>query len=268
MAIYAIGDVQGCYDSLRRLVERLFLQDDDRVWFVGDLVNRGPKSAEVLRWIKARDEQCVVVLGNHDLHLLAMAAGLREPKGRDTAQSVLEKDDGGALVDWLRTRPLMHRAGDRVLVHAGLHPSWTTQQALALAEEVETVLASPDWRDGLESLYGNGKDSRWDESLEGAERLRAITAIFTRLRFVRDHDGEWVADSQFVGPPAEAPKSLRPWFEVDRERDEQIVFGHWAALGLHHGVEHLGLDTGCVWGGALTAVRLDDGAVFSQPAVD
>jgi bis(5'-nucleosyl)-tetraphosphatase (symmetrical) len=268
VATYAIGDVQGCFDSFESLLDEIGLQAEDRLWLVGDLVNRGPKSLEVLRWVKAHDDQCIVVLGNHDLHLLAMAAGLRKPKGRDTAQQVLDADDGEALIDWLRSRPLVHCEDAWLLVHAGVHPSWTTKEALAYASELESVLAGDDWRQGLETIYGGGKETRLSSELDGEGRLRAITAVFTRMRCLRKDGGEWILDHRFDGEPDQAAQGLVPWYQVDRQRDQRIIFGHWAALGLYQDPGHLAVDTGCVWGNQLTCVRLDDGQIFTQPAID
>jgi len=269
VATYAIGDVQGCYDTLMRLVDSLPLGNGDRLWLVGDLVNRGPRSTDVLRWVKNQGERCIAVLGNHDLHLLSMAAGARRPKGRDTAQEVLAAADADELIDWLRHRPLAHREGSWLMVHAGIHPSWTADETMDCAAELETVLRSEDWEDGFAALRDDRSDSGWDPDLRGKKRRRSALAILTRMRCVRRSGDQWLLDHDFVGPPAEAPAGLVPWFDAPRvERSARIVFGHWAALGLVIRDDILALDSGCVWGKALTAVRLDDDRVFAQPAVD
>lgn len=269
MATYAIGDVQGCYDSLMALVSKLELGDDDRLWFVGDLVNRGPRSVDVLRWVRDMGDRCVTVLGNHDLHFLAMVAGLRKPKGRDTAQQVLDEPDAEELIDWLRQRPLLHLTGKHVLVHASLHPQWSCGFAAQRASELENVLRADDWREQIVLLRGGAKEITWRNGMEGAERLQALASIFTKARCLRCDEDEWTVVEDFVGPPSEAPEDLVPWFDVPASMARpRVIFGHWAALGLLVRDGHLGLDTGCVWGRELTAVRLDDDEVFAQPAID
>lgn len=259
MALYAIGDVQGCFDALRALLDKLrFDPTCDTLWFTGDLVNRGPQSLDVLRFVAGLGTQAVTVLGNHDLHLLAVATGCAKPKTRDTLDSVLTAPDREALLDWLRRRPLLHVDVTRnlALVHAGLVPQWSIDQARALAFEVETALCGPNATDFYRHMYGDGPE-RWHTGLRGFERLRFIVNVFTRLRYC-DADGR--VDLTQKGAPGSQPSPWVPWYSIDarRSRDTRIVFGHWSTLGLHRANGVFGLDTGCVWGGKLTALRLDD----------
>jgi bis(5'-nucleosyl)-tetraphosphatase (symmetrical) len=269
MAIWAIGDLQGCHDSLERLLPRLALDPaHDRLWLVGDLVNRGPRSLDVLRWAAGLGERAVVVLGNHDLHLLARAAGLAGAKKRDTLDEVLAAPDRDELIDWLRRRPLVHVEAGHLLVHAGLAPPWSAAAARAVAAEVEAVLAGDDWRAGLAELVGHREPPRpWDDALTGAARRRAALAFLVRVRCL---DERGAPDPAFSDHPRQARRGLEPWFGVADAawRDHTVVFGHWAALGLSFGPHHLGLDSGCVWGGELTAVRLEDRHVVQVAAVE
>lgn len=255
MTRYAIGDVQGCHDELRALLAALkFSADRDRLWFVGDLVNRGPQSLETLRLVRALGDNALVVLGNHDLHLLAVMHGARAKRRSDTLDAVLAAPDREALAEWLLTRPLaMSEAGD-LLVHAGVVPQWTVAATLGLAREVEAALRR-DPRRLLERMYGNAPDT-WSESLEGMERLRFAINVLTRMR-VCTADGR--IDLTLKGAPPPPPSPLRPWFTFAGRatRGSRVIFGHWSALGLVLEPGVLGLDTGCVWGGALTAVDLD-----------
>jgi len=266
MGTYAIGDVQGCFETLERLLRRIdFRPGEDRLWLAGDLVNRGPASLEVLRWARDHDEHLVAVLGNHDLHLLAVAAGLAEPRRSDTLDACLAAPDREALLGWLRRRPLLHREGRHVLVHAGLLPAWSIETAQAHAREVAHALREGDGRLVLASLAAD-KAAAWSDELTGTARISLIVAALTRLR-ICTADGRMRAD--FSGPPSEAPEGCRPWFDARVAAGEPtIVFGHWAALGLHLAPHVLGLDTGCVWGGSLTAIRLEDRAVFQEPAAE
>jgi bis(5'-nucleosyl)-tetraphosphatase (symmetrical) len=266
VSTYAIGDVQGCFDSLQALLARIaFDPARDRLWLAGDLVNRGPKSLEVLRWARAHDDAVTAVLGNHDLHLLAVATGARGTKHRDTLEPVLRAADAGDLLDWLRRRPLLHREGERVMVHAGLHRDWTADDAAALAAEVEDALRGPDWRPEVAALFRS--PSAWRPSLQGQERRASAAAVLTTLRVC---DARGVPDRDFKAGPDAIPPGLYPWFDAPgrRSTDVTILFGHWAALGFLRRPGLLGLDTGCVWGDRLTAVRLEDGAVFAQPALE
>ena len=260
----AIGDLQGCREALERLLDAAgpaALQVP--LWFAGDLVNRGPDSLGALRRVRALGERATVVLGNHDLHLLAVAGGVHRARRSDTLAPLLAAPDRDDLLDWLRRRPLAHRSGDWLLVHAGVAPQWSASQAVALAGEVERVLRGPDWLDFLGIMYGNLPD-RWDDALTGDDRLRAIVNALTRIRFV-DSDGRM--DFSLKEGAGTAPPGLMPWFEVPARRTAGItvVFGHWSTLGLVNRPDLVSLDTGCVWGGSLTAVRLEDRAVIQVP---
>jgi bis(5'-nucleosyl)-tetraphosphatase (symmetrical) len=252
---YAIGDVQGCYAELRALIAQLkFSADRDQVWFVGDLVNRGPQSLEVLRFVRSLGDNAVTVLGNHDLHLLAVACGSHRKRKSDTLDAIFAAPDRDELLGWLISRPLSHRDGGDLMVHAGLVPQWTVGMAVALAREVETALRT-DPRALLENMYGD-EPRRWSESLEGMERLRFAINVLTRLR-VCTNDGE--VDLKMKGKPPKGHAALRPWFEIGTRlsADTRVVVGHWSALGLVLRKDVAGLDSGCVWGGALTALDLD-----------
>lgn len=255
MTRYAIGDLQGCDRELRALLARLkFSPDRDRLWFVGDLVNRGPGSLAALRLVRELGDNAVVVLGNHDLHLLALAHGVHRRRKSDTLDEVLAAPDREQLLEWLLTRPLAHAEGGDLMVHAGLVPQWTVELTLQLAHAVSTALRH-DPRTLFEHMYGN-EPQRWDERLAGYERLRFTINVLTRLRLCTA-DGRVDLDAKGTPPPP--PSKLRPWFEhpARLSRGARVIFGHWSALGLvqEHGV--VGLDTGCVWGGALTALDLD-----------
>lgn len=266
MARYAIGDVQGCKASLDRLLALIaFSPARDQLWMVGDLVNRGPRSLDVLRWAQELGSAVVTVLGNHDLHLLARAAGAATEKKRDTLDEILAAPDRDRLIDWLRQRPLVHVDGAFAMVHAGLHPRWTIADAVARGAEIEKELRGPSWRSFLATM--GGKPPRWDPRLGGSDRWRAILAYLVRARTCHA-DGR--VEPTFDGPPAEAPPGCVPWFRLSTPAwaTHTVVFGHWAALGLEIGPRHLGIDTGCVWGKSLTAVRLDDRSVFQVKAVE
>jgi bis(5'-nucleosyl)-tetraphosphatase (symmetrical) len=257
MAVYAIGDVQGCHAELSRLLDRLKLDPaEDEVWFVGDLVNRGPKSLKVLRLVRSLGDMAVVTLGNHDLHLLALALADDVPVSSGDLGPVLDAPDRDELIDWLRHRPLAHYRPDMntLMVHAGVCPQWDPLQTVRCAREVENVLRGSDAAKFLAAMYGSRPD-RWDTGLRGLERLRFTTNCLTRIRYCH-RDGRLDFDAK--GPPSQAKSSLVPWFDMpDRNTDSvRIVFGHWSSLGLLQQPGLLGLDTGCVWGGALTAVRL------------
>jgi bis(5'-nucleosyl)-tetraphosphatase (symmetrical) len=265
MATYAIGDVQGCFTTLERLLRRIeFDPRRDRLWLVGDLVNRGPSSLEVLRWAKSMGNSITAVLGNHDLHLIARAERLREPRKRDTFDDVLEAPDRDALLEWLIGRPLLHREGDFVLVHAGLLPEWSLEEAEALAWEAQEALRSRRRYGLLQSIEEAGPPPRWDSELADSERLCLVVDAFTRIRTLKP-SGELCLD--FTGPPRQAPEGCQPWFDLCSFPPEAtVLFGHWAALGLHLGRNVIGLDTGCAWGRSLTALRLDDRQVFQEPS--
>jgi bis(5'-nucleosyl)-tetraphosphatase (symmetrical) len=261
MATYAIGDIQGCWDNLQALLERIRPAAGDRLWLTGDLVNRGPRSLAVLRWAAEQGDRVVAVLGNHDLHLIACARGLRAPRKSDTFHDVLDAPDGAALVDWLADRRLLHREGDWLMVHAGLLPPWSPDDAERLAREVEAAGLS-------DRLLGAWRDAprRWRDDLERDDRHALALAAFATVRCV---DREGAMDREFDGPPGEAPPGLVPWFDHPerRSRAARIVCGHWAALGLLVRPDLAALDSGCVWGGQLTAYRLEDGAVFQVPGL-
>jgi bis(5'-nucleosyl)-tetraphosphatase (symmetrical) len=261
MAVYAIGDIQGCGAAFDALLTKLsFRPSRDRLWLVGDLVNRGPDSLGVLRHVIALGRSVTCVLGNHDLHLLAVVAGKRDLGNADTFGDVLGAPDAGEIVDWLRRRPLMHydAATKHVLVHAGLPPEWTVSQARAQARAVETLLRGRNWRASLRTMYGN-EPSAWSHKLDRDEQRRYTINALTRMRYC-DRRGR--LELRESGPPGSQPKGLTPWFDFPdrRSRDVHIVFGHWAALGLLRRKDVTGLDSGCVWGGCLTAVRLDEPA--------
>jgi bis(5'-nucleosyl)-tetraphosphatase (symmetrical) len=258
MATYAIGDVQGCFDELEQLLREIRFKKDDRLWFVGDLVNRGPRSLEVLRLVRALGERALVVLGNHDLHLVAQHAGCERARKDDTFHDVLAAADGGELVEWLRRRPMMHVQGDYAMVHAGLLPQWSVARARELGAEVERALAGPLYRDFLKNMYGS-KPARWDDALTGWDRLRVIVNAMTRMRFCT-RDGVM----EFHAKGATPPHGYLAWFET-RPADERetLICGHWSQLGLKLGPRLAAIDSGCVWGGRLTAMRLEDRALYA-----
>lgn len=261
-SIWMIGDIQGCCGSLETLLALPDLQNDPdaHFWFAGDLVNRGPQSLPTLRRIMALGERATVVLGNHDMHLLAMAAGVRLPGKKDTVEDVLTAPDAPEIIDWLRHQSLAHYDYGHLLVHAGVLPQWDAEQTIALAHEVETALRSPEWKKHLTLMYGDTPD-HWDEQLEGADRLRVIINALTRLR-VCNRQGKMVLDNK-VEPSAQ-DKTLLPWFSLPKRatRDVTVVFGHWSTLGLKLDGDIICLDSGCLWGGHLTAVRLQDHEVL------
>jgi bis(5'-nucleosyl)-tetraphosphatase (symmetrical) len=261
MALFAIGDVQGCYDDLRRLLDAIrFDSANDTLWFTGDLVNRGSRSLAVVRFVASLGERAHAVLGNHDLHLLAVAAGVRGLSPHDTFQDILAAADRDELLAWLRTRPLLHTDGDGrlILVHAGVLPQWTVASAKACAREVEQLLAGPRWRELLERMYGD-EPSLWSDDLQGWDRLRLIVNAFTRLRFC---DVEGRANYVYKGALGSQPSFLVPWFAVPGRltREARIVFGHWSLLGAWNEFGVVGIDTGCVWGQKLTSVSLSAAA--------
>jgi bis(5'-nucleosyl)-tetraphosphatase (symmetrical) len=265
LATYAIGDLQGCFTPLEQLLDAIaFDRRRDRLWFVGDLVNRGPDSARCLRFVKDLGEAAVTVLGNHDLHLLCVAEGVHAPGRRDTLQEILSDPKRDELLAWLRNRPLMHVEGPHVLVHAGILPAWSIAQAQALASEVQEQLRGPGYRDFLEHMFGD-EPRAWHADLAGWDRVRIVVNALTRIRMC---DPTGAIALGYKGEPGEdAPAGLVPWFDVPgrRSRDATIFFGHWSALGLHVRDDVVGLDSGCIWGRSLTAIRLEDRAVFEVP---
>lgn len=262
MSTYAIGDIQGCQDSLLRLLETVkFDPAADRLWFVGDLVNRGPDSPGVLRFIKNLGDAAVCVLGNHDLHLLALAEGYGRARKGDTLDAVLAAPDRDELLAWLRRQKLAWREGGFLMVHAGVLPGWTADDTLVRAAEAEAVLQGAHYRDFFAQMYGNAPVA-WDEALQGIERLRVIVNAFTRLRYC-SLDGEMEFHHKCA--PGAQPAGWLPWFAVPGRRSADVCFviGHWSTLGLVNRPELIALDTGCLWGGTLTAVRLEDRQVFA-----
>ncbi|KTC68708.1 bis(5'-nucleosyl)-tetraphosphatase [Legionella birminghamensis] len=267
MPDYAIGDIQGCYDPLMRLLDSIhFNERADRIWLVGDLVNRGPESLKVLRFIKNLPLKPVITLGNHDLHLLVRLFDQQQKKinADDTLHAILAAPDREELGDWLRQQSILVHAPDLdiVICHAGIAPLWDLDTAKRLAAELEQVLHSPDYKQFLAAMYGN-EPSLWQDDLIGMDRLRAITNYFTRMRFC-DKNGRLVLN--YKGTIAQAPANLIPWFAVPHRIpiEAQIVFGHWAALRGYCPVPRIhAIDTGCLWGGQLTALRLQDKKRFA-----
>lgn len=270
MAIYVVGDIQGCYDPLRRLLDHIsFDPAQDRLWCVGDMVNRGPQSLETLRFLKGLGSAFNGVLGNHDLHLLALASGAFTSSKKNTLQAVLNAPDCMELCDWVRQLPLAYKEETLalgstkkvLLVHAGLAPGWTFRDALMASREVEACLREPNYKDYLAGMYGD-EPERWDDSLQGIERLRVITNILTRIRFVSP---EGRLDLKSKEGLDTTPSGMRPWYElVDIKPNRLLLFGHWAAIDGHTGIANVqGLDTGCVWGRCLTAMKLETGERFS-----
>ena len=261
MTHYAIGDSQGCHSPVVALLDRIRADSSDpKLIFVGDLVNRGPNSLATLREIRALGDAAQVVLGNHDLHLLAVAHGIRTAHRSDTLADILNAPDRDELLDWLRRQPLALLQNGYLMVHAGVLPQWSAQQTRDLAHEVETVLSGPNWVDFLREMYGNAP-ARWDDALAGADRLRCIVNGLTRIRYCSsDGTMEFSSKEGADGVPA----GFLPWFDVPGRKTQgvTVVFGHWSTLGLTMRPNLIGLDTGCVWGGKLTAVRLDTRAVL------
>jgi bis(5'-nucleosyl)-tetraphosphatase (symmetrical) len=267
MSTYVIGDIQGCYQPLMQLLDIIrFDQHKDTLWFTGDLVNRGPQSLEVLRFVRNLGERHQTVLGNHDLHLLAVSCGQRKMHEGDTLQEILDADDCQQLLDWLRHRPLLvqHAEMFYVMTHAGLAPSWSIGKAKNLAQEVEKVLQGNQWQTFFAHMYGNQPDT-WNDDLTGFDRLRCIINYFTRMRFCY-RNGRLELSNK--GTLKDKGADLVPWFDVKPRENagEKIIFGHWAALGGEADVQNVfALDTGCVWGNKLSAMRLEDEKRFSVP---
>lgn len=264
MASYAIGDIQGCYFSFQRLLEDInFDPGQDRLWLVGDLINRGAGSLATLRWLYQHRSCVTTVLGNHDLHTLAVAEGFVPVHKSDTLNELLIAPDSAELLGWMRHQHLIHREDGYLMVHAGLLPQWDAEQALALGREVETVLRGADYKDFLAHMYGNQPDI-WSEGLAGYDRLRLITNAMTRLRVC---SSEGRIDFKFKGEMDHIPTGYVPWFDAPgrRSRDATIICGHWSALGLRQRQNLYALDTGCLWGGKLTALRLEDKKIFQVP---
>lgn len=258
MTTYAIGDLQGCYSALQQLLEKIhFDPASDTLWFAGDLVNRGPESLQSLRFVKSLGDRAITVLGNHDLHLLAIAEEHKSTNDQGL-KDILNAGDSEELLYWLRQQPLLHH--DPVLgytlVHAGIYPHWDLYQAQTHARELEAVLQGEQYRDFIFNMYGNQPD-KWQDELTGFDRLRFICNSFTRMRYCNE---EGVLDFSNNGAPGTAPENMAPWFAIEtrKTKQDQIVFGHWSTLGLVKKENIFALDTGCVWGGKLTALALED----------
>lgn len=257
MATYAIGDIQGCLISFQNLLNHIrFNPTVDRLWLVGDLVNRGPDSLGVLRFVKDLGPSCVIVLGNHDLHLLAVHAGIVPLQKKDTIQSVLKAPDCDELIFWLRQQALLHHESGYVLVHAGILPQWSVEKAKALAEEVECALRSQNYQDPLAVLY-RSTACKWREDFSQDERLGFTTNVLTRMR-VCSPQGH--INLSFKGEPEQTPSGYAPWFSLPPAApiQDSIIFGHWSALGPFITEQHIGIDGGCIWGRELMAFCLDD----------
>ena len=259
---YVIGDVQGCAEPLARLLAQIPAHAD--VWFCGDLINRGPDNLGVLRQVQALGSRARVILGNHDIHLLGVAAGVRAPGRSDTLDDILLSPDCEGCLNWLRQWPLAHFEHGILMVHAGVMPQWSLKQVLQYSDEAHALLASDGYVEHLKTLFGSSPNY-WKNSLRGAERIRAIINAFTRMR-VCAPDG--AMDFQFKGEIGDVPDGLLPWFRLPQRKtaDQAIVFGHWSALGLHCENNTICLDTGCVWGQKLTAYHYPSGEVISVPA--
>lgn len=261
MATYAIGDIQGCFEAFKELLVAIaFNPAKDRLWLCGDLVNRGENSIGTLRWCMAHEDQVVAILGNHDLHLLAVAEGFVPAHRNDTLAEILDAPDRDEVLDWLRHRPMLHREGGWLMVHAGLLPEWTPELAESLARELEEVLRGPGWRDFLRQMYGN-EPRHWSPALVGQDRLRLVANVMTRTRYLHRDGG---LEFQHKCAPDQAPGELIPWFDMPERRSAgvRVVFGHWSTLGLMLRDDVAALDTGCLWGGRLSAVRLEDDRLF------
>ena len=271
MATWVVGDVQGCRKPLKRLLKRVgFSWDRDRLWCTGDIVNRGPKCLKTLRWFHKHRDNISLVLGNHDLHLLAVAAGARELNRGDTLQGILASPERDELLGWLQQQPLLHREAGFTLVHAGIPPQWSADEAAQRAREVEAVLRGPQAGAFFAAMYGN-EPAGWSDGVQGMARLRLITNYFTRMRYCRA-DGELDLVSKgppsAPGGPAADDPALKPWFEHRGHRagGERILFGHWASLrGLTGTATAIALDTGCVWGNSMTLYCLETGERVEEP---
>ena len=267
MTTWVIGDIHGCWQTLERLLERIgWGREEGDLWLVGDLVNRGPSSLEVLRWAWEYRDRLTVVLGNHDLHLLTRAAGVAGAKPGDTLDEVLAAPDRDRLLKWLRSRPLVHHFGPWVLVHAGLSPDWNIELTCGLADAVASRLAGPEGEAAIKRLYA-ARAEQWHPGLEGDEQLAAAAAVFTRMRMVGPDGRPRLA---YSGAPTAAPEGWRQWFSASAVSNQgyTVLFGHWAQLGFYRARDAVCLDSGCVYGGSLTAFRLDDGRVVQEPVAD
>lgn len=261
MSTYVIGDIQGCFAAFEKLLAAIdFTPPRDHLWITGDLVNRGEDSLGVLRWCMAHDSHVAAILGNHDLHLLAVAEGFVPPHRKDTLELILRARDRADVLDWLRHRPMLHRDDRALMVHAGLPPEWSADDAECHARELEQALRGARWRQFLQQMYGN-EPRRWRPHLDGIERLRFIANALTRARYLHA-DGS--LEFQHKLGLGHAPPELTPWFDFPgrRSASARILFGHWSTLGLMVREDVVALDTGCLWGGQLTAFRLEDARCF------
>ena len=267
MATWVIGDIHGCWQTLRRLLEKIqWSATRDELWLVGDLVNRGPSSLDVLRWAAEHDDRVSAVLGNHDLHLLARSCGAARARKGDTLDAVLSAADRDDLLGWLRRRPMMHKFGPFVIVHAGLAPEWNIELAQGYAEEVHDECADRSDPTFAVAVHASRKKP-WDVDLPRDEQLAAAAVVMSRIRMVGP-DGRAILD--YTGPPGGAPEDSLPWFETAAvlRQGYTVIFGHWAMLGFYRARDVICLDSGCVYGGRLTAIRLDDGRVVQQSVLD
>jgi bis(5'-nucleosyl)-tetraphosphatase (symmetrical) len=267
MATWAIGDIHGCWLTLQRLLESIHWDPDrDSLWLVGDLVNRGPSSLDVLRWAYKNRSRLSAVLGNHDLHLVARAVGAAKARDEDTLDEILEAPDREELLAWLRSRPLMHRFGPYVMVHAGLAPDWNIELTAGLASALAERLEGPDSDEVIRKIYAN-RHAAWNVDLRGDEQLAAAAVIFTRMRMV---DSKGCAQLEYAGPPGAAPDGWKPWYTKSAVRSQgyRLLFGHWAQFGFYRAHDAVCLDSGCVYGGRLTALCLNDGKVIQESAID
>ncbi len=267
MANYIVGDIQGCFDELKRLLEKAaFDAAKDTVWFAGDLVARGPKSLETLRFVKSLGRSAVTVLGNHDLHLLAVSLGIHPQKKKDRTAAIFSAPDRDELLNWLRQQPLLAEHDEFLVCHAGISPQWNRKQARLASQEIEALLQGDDWQSLIENMYANIPDL-WNQDLQGIERHRYIINAFTRMRFCHS-DGR--LDMSCKLPPDQVDDhELLPWFKLKQrvKLDKVVLFGHWAALAGVNNKKVIGLDTGCVWGGKLTMLRWEDRTFFSQKSL-
>jgi len=257
MTTYAIGDIQGCYDALISLLKKInFSSDKDILWFTGDLVNRGPDSLKVIQYVQSLKENAVTVLGNHDLHMLAILTGIEQQRPKDTLDAIIKSSKKNQIIDWIRQQPLIHteKKSPFVLVHAGVYPEWDIPTAKALASEVENKLKSENYLKFLKNMYGN-KPAVWSEELKSFDRLRFITNCFTRMRYLND---DLELNLKYKGAPKNTPEHLKPWFKfgAKNRKKHKIIFGHWSTLGFQNEDSVYSLDTGCLWGGKLTALAL------------
>lgn len=271
MSTYIVGDIQGCFEPFQHLLEQVkFNPNKDRLWSVGDLINRGPDNLATLRWCFAHRDSVTMVLGNHDLHLMAVSAGARKPSRKDNFHDILEAPDREQLIEWLHFQPLVHHEDGVTLVHAGIPPIWTVEDTLERAREVETMLQSARCDDFFREMYGN-EPFVWDNSLTGMTRLRVITNYLTRMRYcTRKGKLDLISKGPQPLPDALAGKKVAPWFSHPNRltKGQKVVFGHWASLeGMTDDPSIIGLDTGCVWGRAMTLYELETGRRISCDCV-